>query len=1161
MPELANDALANVFKPPLPSRQAPQQWGRLYGSAAALALVNAANNSDGPLLLIVPGEQQAWWLEAELTFFAANQNLPIWHFRDWETLPYDLFSPHQEVVSSRLATLWHIRNLKRGFIITTASAAIQRLCPPDYLDSAAFIFKLGDRLDIGSTRERLQSAGYEAAEQVVEHGQYAVRGALFDVFPMGSETPYRFDLFDDEIETIKTFDPENQRSIDSVKRVQLLPGREFPANSQAISEFRRRFRGEFGERIVNSLAYLEAGKGELVGGIEYYLPLFFEQTASLFDYLPENFSCVRYGHCEDAWAHELQQITERYEHRSLEQDDVVLPPEKLWLTADEIQQKLAQFRLIDAQRFELINPSQNANNFFTAEPPSLQFDVRAERPADALIKFISDFKGRILLVAESSGRSETLQGILRDRNLPFHLFDHWHQFIKGGDEPVIGICIGQLQHGLLLHSPSIAVIAESQLFGGRAQQVRKRKRGGRDPQAVVKELTDLTIGSPVVHEDHGIGRYLGLDILDIGGQSGEFLTLEYADGDKLYVPVHSLHLISRYTGGDADAAPVHRLGTGQWEKARKKAAQKARDVAVELLDIHAKRAARSGHAHTIDDAEYAMFANAFPFDETEDQASAIRAIIDDLRSSKPMDRVVCGDVGFGKTEVAMRAAFVAAQSGQQVAVLVPTTLLAQQHHQNFLDRFSSWPVKIEQLSRFRTAAQKTKILAGLADGQIDIVIGTHALLSQRTAFKRLGLVIIDEEHRFGVRHKEQMKKLRAEVDILTMTATPIPRTLNMGLAGLRDLSIIATPPANRQAVKTFVNQWDENVVAEACMREMRRGGQVYFLHNKVETIEKMAKDLQALVPEARVQFAHGQMREQELEQTMLDFSHRRFDILVATTIIESGIDVPNANTIVINRADRLGLAQLHQLRGRVGRSHLRAYCYLITPPPKLLTANAEKRLQAIESLEDLGAGFSLATHDMEIRGAGELLGDEQSGQIHEIGFSMYMELLERAVKALKSGNNPELAIDLDRGPEVDLKIPAILPNDYVFDVHQRLVLYKRIASAEDETTLKELQIELIDRFGLLPEPTKALFAIGRLKQQANKIGIRKLDGHAGGLRIVFTEKPNVDPMRLIQMIQKQPNLYRFNGTDTLHCHKDMPEPEQRLDAAEKLLDVLAGPSQ
>lgn len=1157
---MLNNTVANVFAPPLPQLGQPQRWGKLYGSAAALALVAAANKANAPILVVVPGEQQAWWLEAELQFFGANQNLPVWHFRDWETLPYDMFSPHQEVVSSRLATLWNIRDQKRGFIITTASAILQRLSPPSFLDGAAFMFKVGESLDIGSTRQRLQAAGYNCVEQVVEHGQFAVRGALFDVFPMGSQTPYRFDLFDDEIESIKTFDPETQRSEESVKRVQFLPGREIPTTAEAISAFRRRFREQFCDRIGDSMAYLEAGKGELVGGIEYFLPLFFEDTATLFDYLPDNVTAVRYGQCDDAWAHEWKQISERYHQRCDEHNEVLPHPEQLWMPPLEIESRFEQLPYVDAQRFELIDTDEQAHNFFTAEPPSLQMDARAEEPAAALVSFLKRFEGRVLLVAESEGRRETLQSILRAHHLNVTAFDHWHSFVKGGDEPVIGITLGQLQHGLLINSPNVAIIAESQLFGGRAQQLRKRKRRGRDPQAVVKELTDLTIGAAVVHEDHGIGRYLGLQTLEVGGVSGEFLTLQYAEDNKLYVPVHALNLISRYTGTDPDAAPLHKLGSGHWEKSRKKAAQKARDVAAELLDIHAKRAARTGHAHQIDDAEYAAFAGSFPFDETEDQATAIASIIEDLRSSKPMDRVVCGDVGFGKTEVAMRAAFVAAQNGQQVAVLVPTTLLTQQHYQNFLDRFAQWPVKIEQLSRFRTAAQKTKIMEGLASGDIDIVIGTHALLSARTQFKRLGLVIIDEEHRFGVRHKEQMKKMRAEVDILTMTATPIPRTLNMGLAGMRDLSIIATPPANRQAVKTFITQWDDAVIAEACMRELRRGGQVYFLHNVVDTIEKMEKDLQVLLPEARIRHAHGQMRETELEQTMLDFSHRRFDILVATTIIESGIDVPNANTIIINRADKLGLAQLHQIRGRVGRSHLRAYSYLITPPPKLLTANAEKRLQAIESLEELGAGFSLATHDMEIRGAGELLGDEQSGQIQEIGFSMYMELLERAVNALKSGKNPELALDLDRGPEVDLKIPAVLPDDYIFDVHQRLVMYKRIASASDDDELRALQIELIDRFGLLPEPAKALFQISELKQQALAIGIRKLDGHAGGLRVVFTERPNVDPMRLIQMIQKQPNLYRFNGSDTLHCQKDMPEPEQRLDAAQKLLTVLAGPS-
>ena len=1126
-------------------------WGQLYGTAPALAIAEAAAAAAHPVMVICSSAQAVERLEAELDFLLAGSDVPVFPFPEWETLPYDVFSPHQDIISRRLATLHRLQSLERGVVITTAGSLLDRIAPRKWLDGASFVMAKGDRLDVESFRARLEAAGYNAVAQVMEHGEFAVRGSLFDVFPMGSPVPFRIDLFDDEIDSIRSFDPETQLSREKLDSVRLLPAREFPLHKDAIRDFRTRYRARFEGDPSRSLIYRQVSDGIAPPGVEYYLPLFFDETSSLFDYLPADMVIISFDTVDEALDREWAEIEERYQSRHGDIERPLLKPHEIAFTPAEIRARIERHARVQVQSFERIG---DGHNFGSAQPPELRLNSRLEEPARLLLDFLAQFTGRALFVAESTGRRETLLELLRRRKLSPRTVESWQEFLDGGD--ALNVCVAPLAEGIHLPQQGITVIAEAQVFGERAK-TRSRRRAARDPEAIIRDLTDLSIGAPVVHEEHGVGRYQGLKTLDVGGESAEFLTLEYAGGDKLYVPVHSLHLISRYTGTAPENAPIHRLGSEQWSKAKRRAAEKARDAAAELLDIYARRAARKGHAFPVPQEEYEAFADAFPFEETVDQETAIHAVISDLARPQPMDRVVCGDVGFGKTEVALRAAFVAVQAGKQVAVLVPTTLLAQQHYQTFLDRFADWPVRIEVLSRFRSGKQQTGILKALESGRLDIIVGTHGLLSDKVKFKDLGLVIVDEEQRFGVRHKEQLKKLRAEVDVLTLTATPIPRTLNMALAGIRDLSIIATPPSERLAVKTFVSEWNDALIQEALLREIKRGGQVYFVHNEVQTIEKFRLRIEALVPEAEVRIAHGQMHERELEQVMLDFYHRRFNVLLCTTIIESGIDVPSANTIVINRADKFGLAQLHQMRGRVGRSHHRAYAYLLTPPKAAMTADAIKRLEAIESLEELGAGFTLATHDLEIRGAGELLGEEQSGQIQEVGFTLYSELLERAVDALKKGEVPDLDAPLDHGPEVDLKVPALLPNDYMPDVHMRLVLYKRIASAPNQAALDELQVEMIDRFGLLPEQAKNLFRLAELRQMALPLGIQKIEAGPSGGRLVFKAKPNVDPMRILQLIQRESRTYKLDGQDKLRFFANLEEPAERFEFVQALLERLA----
>ncbi|MGK8476781.1 transcription-repair coupling factor [Stutzerimonas stutzeri] len=1136
--------------PPLPAASGKQHWGNLPGAALSLAIAEAASNAKRFTLLLTADSQSAERLQEELAFFAPE--LPVLHFPDWETLPYDLFSPHQDIVSQRIATLYQLPELSHGVLVVPITTALHRLAPKRFLLGSSLVLDVGQKLDVEQMRLRLEAAGYRCVDTVYEHGEFAVRGALIDLFPMGSALPYRIDLFDDEIETLRTFDPENQRSIDKVESIRLLPAREFPLKKEAVTGFRARFRERFDVDFRRCPIYQDLSTGITPAGIEYYLPLFYEETATLFDYLPEDSQVFSLPGIEQAAEQFWNDVRNRYEERRVDPERPLLPPAELFMPVEDCFARLKLWPRVVASQQD-VEPGIGRERFPAQPLPELAIESKASEPLGKLRQFLDGFPGRVLFTAESAGRREVLLELLARLKLRPQEVEGWGGFLAS--EERLAIAIAPLDEGLLLDE--VALVAESPLFGQRVMQRRRREKSRDGGDNVIKNLTELREGAPVVHIDHGVGRYQGLVTLEIEGQAQEFLLLQYADEAKLYVPVASLHLIARYTGSDDALAPLHKLGSETWQKAKRKAAEQVRDVAAELLDIYARRAARQGYAFKDPQVDYETFAAGFPFEETPDQQAAIDAVREDLLSAKPMDRLVCGDVGFGKTEVAMRAAFIAVHGGKQVAVLVPTTLLAQQHYNSFRDRFADWPVRVEVMSRFKSAKEVQNAITELAEGKIDILIGTHKLLQDDVKFSNLGLVIIDEEHRFGVRQKEQLKALRSEVDILTLTATPIPRTLNMSIAGMRDLSIIATPPARRLSVRTFVMEANNPTIKEALLRELLRGGQVYYLHNDVKTIEKCAADLQALVPEARIAIGHGQMRERDLEQVMSDFYHKRFNVLVASTIIETGIDVPSANTIIIERADKFGLAQLHQLRGRVGRSHHQAYAYLLTPPRKAMTDDAQKRLEAIANAQDLGAGFVLATHDLEIRGAGELLGEGQSGQIQAVGFTLYMEMLERAVKAIRKGEQPNLEQPLGGGPEINLRLPALIPEDYLPDVHARLILYKRIANAADEDGLKELQVEMIDRFGLLPEPTKNLVRLTLLKLQAEKLGITKIDAGPQGGRIEFSADTSVDPMVLIKLIQSQPNRYKFEGATLFKFQVPMERPEERFNTLEALLERLA----
>ncbi|MBN8480137.1 MAG: transcription-repair coupling factor [Xanthomonadales bacterium] len=1144
--------------PTLPtSPRQRRHWIRPHGGALALLLAEAAGRHHGVVVAVTRDTHAAHALEAELAVFAGS-DLEVLHFPDWETLPYDPFAPHPDIVSQRVATLYRLPGLARGVLVVPVATLMQRLAPRSYVAGSSLVLETRQRFDLGAEQRRLAAAGYRNVPQVLEPGDFAVRGAIVDIFPMGSAEPYRIELFDDEVDSIRTFDPETQRSAAKVERVRLLPAREFPLTEETARAFRNTLRERFPIDPRRCPLYQDIREGTAPAGIEYYLPLFFaadgaDTTETLFDYLPEDALFVLGEGVQEAADLFWQQAGERHEQRAHDIERPVLAPAELYLPPQSLRERINQ-----RARIDLVATGSDAGaiDTGTTPAPALPIQPRSEAPVAALASFLASYPGRVLIAADSAGRRELLIEQLAQAGLQPPTIPGWGAFTSPGAAR-FAITVAALESGFAVRDPAVVVLTERELFGERAAQTRRRKRAARDPEAIIRDLTELAIGAPIVHVDHGVGRYQGLVKLDVGGQDGEFLAIEYAKGDRLYVPVSQLQLVSRYSGTAPEFAPLHSLGGDAWERAKRKAAEKVRDVAAELLAIYAQREARQGTAITVDRLFYEQFAAAFPFEETPDQLQAIEAVIADMARPRPMDRVVCGDVGFGKTEVALRAAFVAATAGRQVAVLAPTTLLAQQHYQNFRDRLADWPIRVEVLSRFKSKKETAAALAQIAERKVDIAIGTHKLLQNDVRFGDLGLVIVDEEQRFGVRQKEQLKKLRAEVDLLTLTATPIPRTLNMAMAGLRDLSIIATPPAHRLAVKTFIGNWDAALIREAFQRELQRGGQVYFLHNEVETIEKTARELEALVPEARIRIAHGQMPERELEQAMLDFYRQRYNVLVCTTIIESGIDVPSANTIIIDRADRFGLAQLHQLRGRVGRSHHRAYAYLIVPDTRAISADAEKRLEALASLEELGAGFTLATHDLEIRGAGELLGEEQSGQIEEVGFSMYRDMLDRAVRALKSGQVPDFDLTSEHDAEIDLHLPALIPDDYLADVNARLTLYKRIASARDEDTLDELQVEMVDRFGVLPDAVRNLFAIASLKLRATALGIRKFELGANGGRVQFVTQPAVDPLTLIRMVQTLPKVYAFDGQDKLRIKLSLDGASERLRSAQEIITALA----
>ncbi|WP_373098989.1 MULTISPECIES: transcription-repair coupling factor [Pasteurellaceae] len=1130
------------FNPDIPTRPHDHKiLANVIADSDALVIAEIAQQHNGMTVVITPEMRSAVRLEKVLREFSTR---PVSIFPDWETLPYDNFSPHQEIISARLSALFRLQHSKQGIFILPVTTLMQRLCPPEFLQHHVLLIKKGDRLVIDKLRLQLENAGYRAVEQVLEHGEYAVRGALLDLFPMGSAVPFRLDFFDDEIDSIRTFDVDSQRTAEAIDAVNLLPAHEFPSDSKGIEFFRSRFRETFGEiRRDPEHIYQQVSKGTLVSGIEYWQPLFFEHMATLFDYLPAGCLVVELEGNPAQAQRFYQDIEHRYASRRVDPMRPLLPPHALWLSVDDMNRQLKQYPRISLQREKVARASVRQKNLPLEALPPLTVQAQQKEPLRALRQFMQQFDGQIVFAVESEGRRETLLDLLA----PLKLKPQQIHSLNAG-KAAQSLLISNLEHGFILRREqgSLALICEAELFGERVQQRSRDKRKAVNPDTLIRNLAELKIGQPVVHLDHGVGRYGGLVTLENGGVKAEFLLLEYAGDAKLYVPVTSLYLISRYVGGAEDNAPLHKLGGDAWARSRQKAAEKIRDVAAELLDVYAQREAQQGFAFHYDRAEFMQFAATFPFEETPDQTMAINAVIADMCQPKAMDRLVCGDVGFGKTEVAMRAAFLAVMNHKQVAVLVPTTLLAQQHYDNFKDRFANLPVNVEMLSRFRSAKEQKQILEKLAQGKIDILIGTHKLIQPEVKFHDLGLLIIDEEHRFGVRQKEKIKRLRANVDILTLTATPIPRTLNMAMNGIRDLSIISTPPARRLSIRTFVRQTDDVIIREAVLREILRGGQVYYLHNDVASIENCAEKLTALIPEARIVIGHGQMRERELERVMSDFYHQRFNLLVCSTIIETGIDVPTANTIIIERADNFGLAQLHQLRGRVGRSHHQAYAYLLTPHPKAMSKDALKRLEALESLDNLGAGFVLATHDLEIRGAGELLGDEQSGQIESIGFSLYMELLESAVNALKEGREPSLDELTQQQVDIDLRVPALLPEDYLGDVNMRLSFYKRIAGADSKQELDELKVELIDRFGLLPEATKNLLQIAELRLQAKALKIIKIDATAHGGFIEFAPTADPDPMKFLHLINAEPTVYRFDGPTKFRFVKALSENKVRL---------------
>ncbi len=1139
---------------------------RPIASADALYLTELAQQrkaGDGPMAIVCADAADAQRLADELVFFAPA--LRCVQFPDWETLPYDSFSPHQDLISERLSSLWQISRGEADVVLLGANTALYRLAPPSFLAAYTFHFKQGQSLDEAALKSQLALAGYSHVTQVVSPGEYAVRGGLIDLFPMGSPMPYRVDLFDQEIDSIRSFDPESQRSLYPVPEVRLLPGREFPMDDAARTRFRARWRELLDGDPTKSRIYKDMGNGVATAGIEYYLPLFFEDTATVFDYLCAQATLVLHGNLDESFQRFWQDTRERYRLVQGDPERPVLAPEALFLSSDAFYTRANAMRQL-ALRSPPAHGAEEAPHSDYPEfeaLPDLSVQKGAQEPLERLHNWLLRARHRVLVLAESAGRRESLLDFLRGSGIDPVAFDSLQAFRDSSEK--IGIAVGSLQRGFSWTEAEIDFVTETELFAQSPAGRRRRKQEqSSDVDALIKDLSELNLGDPVVHASHGIGRYRGLVHLDLGAnaQTGEvaqeFLHLEYADQATLYVPVSQLHLVGRYTGVSADEAPLHRLGSGQWEKAKRKAAEQVRDAAAELLNIYARRAAREGHAFRFHPVDYEVFAKDFGFEETADQNAAIHAVIQDMVSPRPMDRLVCGDVGFGKTEVALRAAFVAVTGGRQVAFLAPTTLLAEQHYQTLVDRFAKWPVRVAEMSRFRSTKEINAALKGIADGGIDIVVGTHKLLSKDTHFQNLGLLIIDEEHRFGVRHKEAMKALRAEVDVLTLTATPIPRTLGMALEGLRDLSVIATAPQRRLAIKTFVRAESNGVMREAVLRELKRGGQVYFLHNEVETIDNRRQKLEALLPEARIAIAHGQMPERELERVMRDFVAQRYNLLLCSTIIETGIDVPSANTIIMARADKFGLAQLHQLRGRVGRSHHQAYAYLMVPDLDGLTKQASQRLEAIQQMEELGSGFYLAMHDLEIRGAGELLGENQSGNMLEVGFQLYNEMLAEAVRCLKLGHEPDLLAPLSATTEINLHAPALLPSDYCGDVHLRLSFYKKLATAQDTERIDALLEEIVDRFGKLPAAAQCLIDVHRLRVLARAYGVQKVDAAPHIITMAFVPNPPIESRKIIELIQKNRHI-KLAGNDKLRIERALPHARERAQLVRDVLRSLGTP--
>jgi transcription-repair coupling factor (superfamily II helicase) len=1140
----------------LPARR---RYTRLAGSSDALALARLAQADAAPLAVVSADALGAQRLAEEIAWFAPGLRIAL--LPDWETLPYDQFSPHHDLVSERLATLYRIQRGEFDVALVAAPTALVRLCPPAYLAAFTFFLKAGERLEIERLRAQLATAGYQHVTQVVAPGEFCFRGGLIDLFPMGSTLPYRIELDDERIDTLRCFDVDSQRTLYPVNEVRLLPAREFPLDETARTRFRGRFRERFEGDPSKKRLYRDVSNGVAPPGIEYYLPLFFDTVATLFDYLPSETTLALHGDVGDALQAFWRDAGSRHQLLGGEPDRPLLAPAEIFVPAEEFYVRARAHARVDLLAHAAAE-SGEAEPLEASPLPPLAVDRRAQDPLAALRRYLGESGLRVLIAAESPGRRETLSAYLAEYGLQAAPCPDYAAFAAASAPLMLGIA--PLAAGFSLPAEGWAVVTEAELYAG---VVRRRARPGEARSTVeglLRDLSELKVGDPVVHAEHGIGRYQGLANLDLGDGENEFLLLEYEGGDRLYVPVAQLAVVSRYSGMQPEAAPLHKLGSGEWDKARARAAKQVRDTAAELLALYARRAAREGHAFGVKGHDLEAFADGFGFEETPDQAAAIEAVTRDMTAGRPMDRLVCGDVGFGKTEVALRAAFVAVADGRQVALLCPTTLLAEQHFQTFSDRFADWPVRIAELSRFRTGKQSADTLARLAAGEIDIVIGTHKLLGKGVKFARLGLAIIDEEHRFGVRQKERLKALRAEVDVLTLTATPIPRTLALSLEGVRDFSVIATAPQKRLAIKTFVAPWSEGLVREALLRELKRGGQVYFLHNEVDTIERMHQRLARLVPEARIGVAHGQMPERELERAMRDFTAQRFSVLLCTTIIETGIDIPSANTIVIHRADKFGLAQLHQLRGRVGRSHHQAYAYLLTPPAEepgedplaALGAQARKRLEAIQAMEELGSGFYLAMHDLEIRGAGEILGEAQSGEMQEIGFSLYAQMLGRAVRALKAGRAPELEQALELSTEVNLHVPALLPAAYCSDVHERLALYKRLADCDDPEALQALAEELIDRFGPLPEPARALIECHAVRIAARPSGVTRVDATHEAVQLQFAPNPPIEARKVLEFIRSRSGA-RLQGPDRLRVAAKLPTWTERARAVRDILERLA----